>query len=162
MRSTAYSLGVAVAFWGMVAVATADQEIPLNKVPKKVLAVVKARYAGAELQSASKVVEDGETYFSITFKHKDDTLEVTLTPQGEITEIAKEIEVASLPRAVKDALDKKFPKCKIEDASEVIDVSENNKKSFFVEIETAEGKTYQVTVSPRGKILKQTAKKKEK
>ena len=162
MRSAAYLLGVAVMFCGMVASAAADQEIPLNKVPKKVLAVVKARYPGADLQSASKVVEDGETYYSITFKHKDDTLEVTLTPQGEITEIAKEIEVASLPRAVKDAVEKKFPKCKIEDASEVIDVSENNKKSFFVEIETAEGKTYEVTLSPRGKILKQAAKKKDK
>src|SRR3974377_2314197 len=138
MRLASRFLGALALLCGMGILATAaDKEIPLDKVPKKVLAVVKAKDGGAKLLSATKVIEDGETYFSITFEHKDDTLEVTLTPQGEITEVAREIEVKSLPAAVKNAVEKKFPKCKIEEAAEVIDVSEHNKKSFFVEITTA-------------------------
>jgi uncharacterized membrane protein YkoI len=162
MRSLARGLAVLVAVALLVPAAPAgdEEEIPLSKVPKKVLDAVKAKYPGADLRSATRGTEDKEVYYSIVLKHKDEEYEVTLTPEGEITEVAKDIPVKDLPRAVAEALAKKYPGATIEEASEGREPGANGKVTYYVELTTAAKKRLEVTLDPRGKVEKEKEIKK--
>jgi len=154
MRAAVQALAVAGV---LVLAAGADEEkkIPLDQVPKKVLDAVKAKYPGATLRGATKGVEDKEVYYTIALKHKDDDYEVTLTPEGEITEVAREIDVKDLPAAVSAAVAKKFPGATIQEADEVREPGEKGKLTYYVELTTADKKRLEVTFDPGGQVVKQ-------
>jgi hypothetical protein len=153
---------VSLAFlFSAVLVAVGDEEkIPLAKLPKKVISAVKTKYPGAKLISATKEIEEGETYYNVSIKHKDEDLELTFTPRGKLVEIAREIDVEDLPKAVAEAIQKKYPKSTITEADEIIEVEEGNRKSYYVVVESAEKKMFEITLDPKGKILKTKAKSK--
>ncbi len=130
-----------------------EEKIALDKLPKKVVSALKAKYPGAEMVSATKEIEDGETYYNVSIKHKGEELEVTFTPNGKITDISREIEIKDLPKAVAEAVQKKYPKSTITEAQEVIEVTEGNRKSYRVEVENRE-QTIEIYLDPKGKILK--------
>lgn len=156
MRTVVRAVAALAAVGLLVAAAAADNEeaVPLSKVPPKVLDAVKAKYPGATLQGATKGVEDKEVYYSITLKHKDDDYEVSLTPEGEITEVARDIDPKDLPRPVSEALAKKYPGASIKEAAEVREPDEKGKLTYYVELTTAEKKTLEVTLDPKGAVVK--------
>jgi hypothetical protein len=159
--------------WGSVALAVLgvatlgawcdeEMEIPLSRVPQKVLAAVKAKYPGADLRSATRGVEDKEVYYSIVLKHKTEEYEVSLTPEGEITEVARTIAPKDLPRTVSEALEKKYPQATIQETAEVREPGAKGKLTYYVEITTAEKKKLEVTLDPRGEIVKEKPLKEKK
>jgi hypothetical protein len=139
-----------------------EEEIPLSKVPKKVMSAVKAKYPGADLRGAVKGIEDKEVYYTISLTYKKDELEVSLSPKGEISEVAKEIAVKDLPRAVSEAVLKKYPKATLTEAAEVREPDEKGKLSYHVELTTADKKTMEIELDPKGAILKEKETKEDK
>src|SRR5207237_2545868 len=99
-----------------------EEKVPIDKLPKTVVDAVKKRFPEAEIVSASKEVEDGKTLYELALKQKDAKMDVTLTAEGEIQEIEKEIASKDLPKAVADGLDAKYPKATIKKAEEIIKV----------------------------------------
>ena len=160
MRIYMRGLGASVLIVLLVSATAADEEVPLEKLPKKVVAAVKAKFAGAELVSATKDSEEGKTYYEVAIKHKKEELEITLTPDGKIIEITKEIDPDDLPKVVVAALEKKYPKANLEEANEAIE-AESNRKNYYVIIETAQEKLLEIKVDAKGKILKEKPKKKD-
>jgi len=140
------------------AMARADEEkeekVPLGKVPKAVIDAVKAKFKGAELVSAQKEKEDGKLVYEINLKHRNHTIEVTVTPKGKIVSIEKTITVQDLPKAVAKAIDSKYPKAAIEKAEEV---TEGEKVSYEVLLVTAD-KKIEVVLDAAGKIVKEEKK----
>ena len=136
-----------------------EEEIPLDKLPKAVVDAVKAKFPGAELVKAEKETEDDKTVFEVALKHKKQKYEVSLTPDGKITEIEREIAVKDLPKAVTEALAKKYPHSKLEEAEEV--TVGDKITSYEVELITSDKKELEVTVDPKGKILKEEAEEDE-
>jgi len=138
-----------------------EEKVPLDKLPKAVVEAVKAKFEGAELVSAEKEKEDGKEVFEVAIKHKGHNIEVTLTPEGKIVSIEKEIDVKDLPKEVKEALDAKYPKAEIKKAEEE---TKNDKVTYEVLIVTAEKKKLEVVFDPKGKVLEEEKKdeKKEK
>lgn len=146
-------------------VARADEEkVPLDKVPKAVMDAVKKRFEGAEVTGAEKETEDGKTAYEIAIKHKNQKIEVTLTPEGEITGMEKVIAATDLPKAVTEALEAKYPKATYKLIEEVIKVKDKKEKleSYEVLLETTDKKKFEVLVAPDGKITKVEDKNKEK
>ena len=139
-----------------------EEEIPLAKVPQKVISALKAKYPGAELRSATKGEEDREVCYSVVLEYKDDEYEVTLTPRGEITEVARDVDLKDLPRAVSEALQKKYPGAVIKEAAEVREPDEKGKLTYRAELTTAAKKTLAVTLDPKGEVLKEEEVKEEK
>jgi uncharacterized membrane protein YkoI len=135
--------------------AEGEEKIPLDKLPKVVLDAVKAKFPGAELQSAAKEDEDGTLVYEVVLKHKGDTIEVILSMEGKITAIEKVIAAKDLPAAVSKALTDKYPKATIKKTEELI---KDDKKSYEVLIETADKKTIEVVFDPSGKVLEEEAK----
>jgi hypothetical protein len=141
-----------------------EKKVPLDKVPKAVTEAVKARFPDAKVVSASTETEDKKTVYEITLKQDKLNIDVTVTPEGKITTIEKQIRAKSLPKAVLKALRTKYPKAKYEMIEEVIKV-EGKKETFQyyeVVVVTSEKKKVEVVITKDGKITKEEPKKEEK
>jgi hypothetical protein len=132
-----------------------EEKIPLDKLPKAVVDAVKAKFEGAELVSAEKEKEDGKEVFEVAIKHKGQNIEVTLTPEGKIVSVEKEIAVKDLPKEVSEALDAKYPKATIKKLEEV---TEGDKLTYEALLVTADKKTVEAVFDPKGKLVKEEKK----
>jgi hypothetical protein len=132
-----------------------EDEVPLAKVPQKVIGTVKTKYPGADLRSARRGEEEKEVYYTVVLEYKDDEYEVTLTPEGEVTEVARDIATGDLPGAVSEAVGKKYPGAVIKEAAEVREPDEKGKLTYYVELTTADKKALAVTFDPKGQFVKE-------
>ena len=135
-----------------------EEEVPLDQVPKAVLEAIRAKFPHAKLTGAAKETEDGKTTYEVELEYKDSEYTVSATADGKITEIEREIEIKDLPKAVSDAIKKKYPGAKLDGAEEV---TADNKTTYEVEIETSDKKELELTIDPSGKILKEEAEEEE-
>jgi|SRR5579884_1646238 len=143
-----------------LAVCADEEKVPLDKLPKAVADAVKAKFPDAEMVSASKEKEDGKLLFEVAIKNKGQKIDVTVTPEGKIVEIEKEIAARDLPKVVADALDKKYPKATIKKVEEII--KEDKLVKYEALIVTDDKKTLEVSFDPSGKFLEEEVKKSEK
>ena len=168
MSVTRSLLSVAVAaFLGAVLVLAtrADEEkVPLDKLPKAVADAVKKRFPDAELVSAEKEKEDDKTVFEVAIKNKDQKIEVTVTEDGKVIEIEKEIDAKNLPKAVAETLEKKYPKATYKVVEEVIKVKDGKDEPAYYEVllVTADKKKLEVSINAEGKVTEEEDKTKEK
>lgn len=149
---------------GLAGVRADEEKVPLDKLPRAVTEAVKKRFPDAQLKSAEKENENGKTVYEVVIKNKGQHIEVTLTPEGTITEIEKQIQAKVLPTAVTEALNGKYPKATFKMIEEVIKVKDGKEKLAYYEVllVTADTKTLEVVVAPSGKITKVEDKTKKK
>jgi uncharacterized membrane protein YkoI len=167
MRKFAGLLGACgmVAAFCLFTVAQADEEkVPLDKVPKAVVEAVKTRFPDAKLESAEKETKDDKTVYEIAIKNKNQKIEVTLTADGKIVEIEKQIAASDLPKTVSETLAAKYPKADFKVIEEVIKVKDGKEKLEYYEVHlvTAQGAAVEVQVTANGKILAEEKQDKEK
>jgi hypothetical protein len=153
------SAAVAAALVVLVAAVRADEEkVPLDKLPRAVGDAVKAKFPGAELVGASKEVEKGETLYEVALKYKGHNHDVTFKQDGGVVSVEKEITARDLPRAVSETLAAKYPRATFKKVEEV---HEGNKLTYEVLLVTADKKTLEVVLDPRGKVEKEESKNKK-
>jgi uncharacterized membrane protein YkoI len=132
-----------------------EEKVALDKLPKAVTDAVKAKFEGCELVAASKEKEDGKELYEVNVKHKGHKMDVTVTPEGKIVSVEKEIEAKDLPKAVSEALDAKYPKAKIRKVEEE---TKDGKVTYEVLLVTAEKKTMEVVFDSKGKVVEEEKK----
>jgi uncharacterized membrane protein YkoI len=155
-----WSLAAPVVALVLVAAVAADEEkIKLSDVPKKVMAAAKAKFPGAKFNHASKEKSDKGDVYELNITYKNHKIDVSLTADGKITSIEKEIAAKDLPEAVSKALEEKYPKATYKIVEEV---TEGKKKFYEVVLVTADKKTFEVVIDPDGKITKTESKDKKK
>lgn len=141
----------------------ADEErVPLDKLPKAVAEAVKKRFPKLDMKEATKeVMEDKKTVYEVTLTEDKKNIDVTLTPEGVIVMIEKEIDRKDLPRAVAAAIDAKYPDATYKICEEIIPVKDVKETldAYEVLLETKDKKLIEVVVSPDGKITKTEEKK---
>jgi uncharacterized membrane protein YkoI len=138
-----------------------EEKVPLDKVPRAVLETVKARFKDAKVIEASKEMEKEKLVYEVTIKHADHKIDVTLTPEGEMLLIEKEVAAKDLPKAVAGALEKKYPKATYKIIEEIIKVERKAEKLTHYEVflETADSRLLEVQLSSTGEVLKEEKKK---
>lgn len=144
--------------------ARADEEkVPLDKVPKAVLEAAKKRFPKAEVVGAGTEKVNDKTVYEVELKEAGKTIDVTLTPEGVITVIEQEIDAKDLPKAVAEALDKKYPKAKFNIVEVVYAVKDGKEALDFYEVEltTAEKKVFEVKLAADGTVKEVEEKKEE-
>lgn len=147
---TAVALGLLL----LPALAKADeQKIALDKLPKEVLDAVSAKFPRAELKSAVKETENGKTSYEVSFKFKGANHDVTVSSEGKITLVEKEISATDLPSVVAKALEEKHANCKITLVEEVSDGADKI-KAYEITVVTSENKKVLVELDPQGKPVK--------
>jgi uncharacterized membrane protein YkoI len=143
----------------VLAAARADEEkVPLDKLPKAVVDAVKAKFPGAELVSAGKEDENGQTVYEVAIKDKGQNIDVTFKPDGTLVSVEKEITVKDLPRAVAEALDARYPKATVKKTEEV---TEGSKMTYEIHLVTADKKSLEVVFDPSGKVVEEENKDKK-
>jgi hypothetical protein len=142
-------------------VRAADEKISIDKLPKVVTAAVTKRFPDAKLLSAEKETEDGKTVYDVAIKDKEQNIEVTVTPEGNIVSFEKEITAKDMPKAVTDAVEAKYPKATYKKVEEVYNVKDGEEKmeTYEVLLVTEAKKKVEVLVTPEGKITKTTEEK---
>jgi hypothetical protein len=139
-----------------------EEKVPLDKVPKAVLDAVKKKFPGADLKGAEKDKEDKETHYEIALEFKGHKIEATFKEDGTLLSIEKQIAAKDLPKAVSDALEKKYPKATYKTIEEVTDIKGKEEKlGYEVLLVTEDKKTIEVELSPKGEILKEEKKDKK-
>jgi bile acid:Na+ symporter, BASS family len=137
----------------LMGAAKADEEkIPIDKLPAAVLKAVKRKFPKAEIEKATREVEDGTTTYEVELEIKDRSVDVALKADGTILEIEREVPIDELPKAVKKKLAARYPNAKIEKAEEVTK-GEDGPVRYEVAIRT------EVVLTAKGKIIQ--AKEKE-
>jgi uncharacterized membrane protein YkoI len=148
----------------LAGMARADEEkVPLDKVPKAVLEAVKAKFPDAKVLGAEIEKEDGKTVYEIAIKIKDQKIEVTFTPEGQLVSMEKQITAKDLPKAVTEALEAKYPKATYKMIEEVIEFKDGKEQPGVYEVllVTAEKKKVEVVLAADGKITKEEKKEKK-
>jgi uncharacterized membrane protein YkoI len=145
-------------------VRTDEEKVPLDKLPRAVSAAVKKRFPAAEVVSASKETEDGKTVFEVAIKDKGQKMDVSLTPEGAITEIEKTIAETDLPKAAAAALKNKYAGATYKTIEAIIHVKDGKETLDYYEVllTTADKKKWEVCVTAAGEIKKTEDKSKEK
>jgi hypothetical protein len=149
LRFGAFALA-AVAF-AAAAARAGEEKVPLDKVPKGVLAAVKAKYPDAELKGAVREEEKGKVSFEVSIKDKGASIDVVLSEEGKILAIEKTIAASDLPKAVADAVKAKYPKAEVTRAEEL---TKDGKISYEVVLKDGDKKR-EVVLDPNGKVLEE-------
>jgi hypothetical protein len=132
---------------------TKEEKIKADQLPKKVLDAVKSWFPEPEFTALTKETTGDKVVYDLEFKYKGRKYEMDIKEDGTVLEIEKEVAAKDLPAAVTDALKAKYAKAKIKEVMEVNLVKGKDLKldHYEVILETADGKTTEVTVSPDGK-----------
>ena len=85
-----------------------------RKLPAAVKKAIKKKFPKAEIEKATKEVEDGKTTYEVLLEIKDRPVDVAFKADGTILEIEREIPFERASRQVKKALAAKYPEAKIE------------------------------------------------
>jgi hypothetical protein len=139
-------------------------KLDLDKIPKKVMEALKAKFPKAAIHKWTKEKEGDAEVYDIEFKIGDRKYEADIKEDGTIVNWEKEIAIKDLPRAVTAAIEKKYPKSKLKEAMEITDVKDKKETpgGYEVILVTADKKEVEVTVTGEGKITEDTGEKKEK
>lgn len=141
----------------LTATAVAGERVPLHQVPLPVLDTVRTRFKDARISATEREREGGKLVYQVTIRHGGHILDVTLTPEGAMLLIEKEITVRDLPRPVLEALEERYPRATYKTAEEVVEVEGTQERLAYyaVLLVTARRKTLEALVSPDGRVLRE-------
>lgn len=140
----------------------AEDKLDLDKIPKIVMDALKARFPKAEIQKWTKEKEGDKVVYDIEFKQGVQKFEADIFESGTIHNWEKEIAAKDLPNAVKQTVDKKYPKATLKEIMEITEVKDRKEslEGYEIVLETTDKQEVEITVAPDGKVLEEPGKKK--
>jgi putative PepSY-like beta-lactamase-inhibitor len=156
---------IAAAALGLLAppLVAQEQTVAVKDAPPAVIQTARARFPDARFVGVAKERDDdGKQVYEVTLKQAGRTIDVTTTPEGQLSLIEKEIPRSQLPASVAKLLDQHYPRATYRIVEEVTSVSGSSETISFYEVLLVDAKkqTLEVEVAPDGsKILKVEKKK---
>src|SRR5438445_11523923 len=153
-----------ILFAGTGTVRAQEETVPPDKIPKAVMDALLAKFPKAKIDKCTKAKEGDDIVYDIEFKQEGRKCEADIKENGTFINYEKAIEAKDLPKAVRDAIEKRYPKATMKEIMEETEVKGKGDKlsAYEVVLATADKKKVEVRVSPEGKILEDTGTKKEK
>jgi len=118
----------------------------------------------AAIKSIEEVTKEGKASYGVLLEtemmidKEKQKVQLHLTSDGKLTASQKLIAVKDLPKAVTDALEKKYPKTTIKRANETV----KEDKVTYVAILETDAKTILAVLDGEGKILKDVSQDRKK
>jgi hypothetical protein len=160
MRRCVVVLGAFAMFLsiGAATVRAQEEAVPVDRIPKAVMNSLLGKFPKAKIDKCTKAKEGNDVVYDIEFKVEGRKTEADIKENGSFINYEQAIEAKDLPKVVKDAVDKKYPKATWKDVMEEKEIHGNEEKlsAYEVTLVTAEKKEVEVRVSPEGKILEDT------
>ncbi|QEH35077.1 hypothetical protein OJF2_36220 [Aquisphaera giovannonii] len=138
-----------------------EQRIKMEELPKAVTAAIKDKFPDGRLTKAEKEVEDGKTTYEVTVEAGAKKLDVVASPAGVILAIEKKIDAKNLPEPVAAAIKVRHPTARVKSAEEVVEFKAAGEETVYEVTLGLEGKEVELTVSPKGRILKEEGDEEE-
>jgi hypothetical protein len=137
-------------------------KLDLDKIPKKVMDTLKAKFPKAEIQMWTMEKEGDKVMYDIEFKQGTQKFEADIFEDGTIHNWEKEIAAKDLPDAVRKTLDKRYPKATLKEIMQITAVVDKKemRECYEIVVEAAYNKEQEITISPDGKVLEDTGEKK--
>src|SRR5262245_3862032 len=110
MRQTAALCGVFALVVALSASQAQEVVVPPDKIPKAVMDALLAKFPKAKINRCTKAKEGDDVVYDIEFKQDGRKCEADIKENGVYINYEVAIEAKDLPKAVKDAIDKKYPK----------------------------------------------------
>lgn len=134
----------------------------LDKIPKKVMDALEARFPEAEIHKWTKEKEGDIVVYDLEFNQRGWKFEADIKEDGTIHNWEKEVAVKDLPDAVKKAVEKRYPKSTPKEIMAITEVKggKDALEGYEIVLETADKKEVEVTVAPEGKILEDSGENK--
>ena len=133
---------------GLFSISAIAQKINADKVPASVLDAFKAKFPAAA--KAKWSLENPKEY-EAEFKLENADQSASFSEDGKWIETEVVISKSQLPQAVINAIDKKYPSCKIE---EVEQASSPENNLFYGVTVKLNGKEYDIDLKATGEIIK--------
>ena len=139
-----------------------EEAVPVDKVPKTVMDALLAKFPKAKIDKCTRAKEGSEIIYDIEFKQEGRKCEADIKESGAYVNYEKAIGAKDLPRTVRDAIAKRYPKATLQEVMEETEVKGKDEKlsAYEVVLLTADRKEVEVRVSPDGGILEDTGAKK--
>ena len=127
-----------------------ETKVKMKDLPAAVQKTVQEQSKGATVSGLSKEVEHGKTYYEVELKVNGHGKDILIDPAGAIVEVEEEVTMASLPSAVKAAIEAKAGKGRI---VKVESITKNNTLvAYEAQVNTA-GKKSEIKVGPAGQSM---------
>jgi uncharacterized membrane protein YkoI len=139
--------------WSLLVFGTAqasEKKVKMRDLPKAVQQTVQEQSKGATIGGLSKEVEHGKTYYEVELKVNGHGKDILIDPAGAIVEVEEEVTMASLPPAVKAAIEAKAGKGRIVKVESI--TKKNALVAYEAQVNTA-GKKSEIKVTPEGKSI---------
>ena len=163
MRRSFLYLGVgALLFIGAVDLNAQEESVPTDKIPEAVMKALLSKFPKAKIDKCTKAKEGNDVVYDIEFKQESRKCEADIKENGTYINYEKAIEAKDLPKAVTEAIEKRYPKSTFKEIMEETEVNGKDEKlsAYEVVLTTADKKEEEVRVSPDGKILEDTGAEK--
>ena len=134
-----------------------DEPKDLDKIPKAVMDALKAKFPRAKIDKWTKENEKGKVVYDIEFKQDGRKAEADIEEDGTIQNFEQEFDAKDLPKAVTEAVEKKYPKAKMKEVMEITEIKDKKEVhgGFEIVLETADKKEVELTIAKDGKILEE-------
>jgi len=124
-----------------------DRRIAESQLPSAVAEAFEVRFPGADITAAEVEEEDEGTQYGVTAEHDGGTIDVTLSPTGQIIETEEFISDAEIPQAVLERLRERFPGLDIDDIDEAAITTRGGSETYEVAFFDATGIEWEAELS---------------
>jgi len=147
--------GVCLLFGAAATGAAQETAVPPEKIPQVVREALVKKFPQAQITKCTQTTEDGDTVYDIEFLQKGRKCEADIKANGVYVNYEQAIAASALPKAVRDGIDKRYPRAVLKEVMEEKEVQGTTDRlsAYEVVLATAEGKEAEVRVSPDGQIL---------
>lgn len=139
-----------------------EEPVPQDKIPRVVMDALLARFPKATIDKSTKAKEGDDVVYDLEFTQEGRKGEADITEKGAYINYERAIAAKDLPKAVRDAVEKRYPKATLKEIMEETEVKERNERlaAYEIVLVTADKKEVEVKVSPEGMILEDTGAEK--
>ena len=147
-----------ILFWGTAEVRAQEESVPSDRIPKAVMDALLAKFPAAKIDKCTKAKEGEDVIYDIEFKQEARKCEADIKENGTYINYEQAIQAGVLPQAVRDAIEKRYPKAMLTEIMEETEVMGKAERlsAYEVVLVTADKKDVEVRLSPDGKILEDT------
>jgi hypothetical protein len=115
-------------FVGAGVVRAEEESVPQDKILKPVMDALLSKFPQAKIDKCTKAKEGDDVVYDIEFKQQERKCEADITDQGVYINYEKAIESKDLPKAVKDSIEKRYPKSSLQLIMEETEVKGKDEK----------------------------------
>jgi hypothetical protein len=125
-----------------------EKAITKKDVPAPVIAAFAKAYPKATVKGYAKEMEKGQTMYEVESEEGKTHRDVSYAPDGKLLVLEESMDMKDVPAAVQQALEKKYPKAKVDLAEKV---TEGSNVGYEFKLTTAAGKKAEAKFDAKGK-----------